>query len=364
MIDEVIEQTLAKMTPDVDTAGVVESVRHRTQRRLVRRRRRRLSAAGVAIVALCAVGVVIVRRDGQHRVATIDRAGEPAVAVDSKYFVPDWLPSGFELRSRSTSMRCDGQVATTSPSPCSLVFNMSSYGQPNTTQPAVTMAVLHPSAPVMTNAPVEVTVRGKPAAIDHFDTTQGPLEQWTVAWAENDTTVIALDSVGLTQADVLRVAQNLRQISESEWNASQATLQRFTPDPSTGVERARLTTESGEVVRLVEAVDRSWRCILRQDNSTCAGNPGSPIVPIDERPDHPTIMQSGATTNFAAFVISLPRDFPGEFSVRDSTGRTVMSATSNDRRNVLVVDTNNGSVATRARFNFVSPSGEVIATTI
>src|SRR5688572_2372756 len=186
MIDERIEATLTKMVPAVDTSGVVEAVRHRTQRRHTRRRRRRIGVASVCLVALCAFGIVLADGDERHRVATTDRSGKTgAVVAESTHYVPDWLPENFILRSQSISMPCGPQVATSLPAAasCPWVRNMTTYGLEGPVARAVTIAVLRAGAPVTTIAPVEITVRGKRAALDHFERTQGPVQQWTLSWS-------------------------------------------------------------------------------------------------------------------------------------------------------------------------------------
>lgn len=371
MIDELIEETLTRMAPAVDTSGVVEAVRHRAQRLHTRRHRRLICVVSVCVVVLRALGIVLARGDERHRVATIDRAGTTgAVAAESSYFVPGWLPEDFVLRSQSISMPCGPQVATSSPAAasCPWALNTTTYGLPGAAPRAVTIAVLRAGAPVTTNAPATVTVRGRRGALDHFERTQGPVQQWILSWSEDDATLLAFNGVDMTDAEMLRIAESLRRTTEAEWQAASTPRSAPSiPDPSASIERARLTTTTGEVVRVVEGVGRSWWCILRGSTSSCSGSGGSdPVVPIDERPAHPTISVTQSAAGFAAYMITMPRTFPDTFTVRDRAGRTIAFTESDARRFVLVVDTDTARASTvpvLAQFDFVAPDGTVIATT-
>ena len=191
--------------------GLDTWVRGRVRRR---ERRRRTARLGGVVAVLALVALVAPRALGGDGPDVLSGPAAPAGEEAGVYLIPDWLPAGFDL---THAVELDHPARR---------IRMAGYRDADGRSLAVDVQE-PPAGATTTSVPDPtaraVTVRGHDAwVIDAplLGSPDGRTEGYvTVEWAERPGVHARVTAWGLTEDDVLRVAEDLRSVSADTWHA-------------------------------------------------------------------------------------------------------------------------------------------------
>ena len=202
-----------------------------------------------------------------------------------------------------------------------------------------------------------VSVRGRQAWLSN----QG--ESFSLAWSEPDLN-LTLNGFGVSRYDLLRVAESVVRVDDDEWNQttppSVVTSHAGTLGPSTfasmiadATELARLTTDSGQLVRLVSLSGARGICIDAGIAGGCNGDP-DPSVGVPQGTALLAINTIVGSQRYAAILV--PAGTPTGIVLRRVTGETVQSVRSSDDRYLLFAD-----ASPSGQYEITDATGQVLA---
>ena len=198
-----------------------------------------------------------------------------------------------------------------------------------------------------------VSVHGRPALLTRR--TGPPYEQWTLTWNEAELS-LTMTGTGVSRDDMVRIAESVERVDDDEWNQATPPPSLFSPTQSPpnfaeAIELARLTTPSGQLIRLLHLSDPNWLCIEAGTTRGCGSE--TSVRPPDGIAR--VTMTTGSTSGrFGA--ILLPANLPTDIELRRSSGETVQSTRSNDGRYLLFAEAD--SVA---NYEIIDTAGQVVA---
>jgi hypothetical protein len=198
-----------------------------------------------------------------------------------------------------------------------------------------------------------VSVHNRPALLTKR--TGPPYEQWTLTWNEAELS-LTMTGTGVSRDDMLRIAESVERVDDDEWNQatpppSLSSPTQPPPNFADATELARLTTPSGQLIRLLHLSDPNWLCIEAGTTRSCGGE--TSVGPPD---GIARVQMTNGSASGRYGVILLPANLPTDIQLRRSSGETVQSMRSNDGRYLLFAIAD--SVA---NYEIIDTTGQVVA---
>ena len=336
--------------------------------------KRRVTIA-VAVAAVITAGIFVIadRGHGGDRqvLAQVPSTTTLTAASALAHYLPRWLPDGFHRVSTVVDTVClaGSTAASTTPaaSPVPAPAVNDTNGCPTDSWVAVfiatssagiapqTILLVGNTDPPPMRQGETVTVHGQPALLANPVISKP--DHWTLSWAEPDLN-LTMTGTGVSSDDMLRTANSVERVDDSEWNQPPPPLSGAGPSAITesnlanATEVARLTTTSGQLVRLLSLTD--GLCIDAGNIRGCSGGPDQPNAP----PQGTALLKMStgtATQRYGA--ILLPPGLPTEIALRRSTGETVQSALSSDGHYLLFADASPPG----AQYDIIDSTGQILA---